>query len=53
MYNLQESIRRILREESGLSPRLLRRVPMDKLEESFGYALKQATKKYYRYLPIY
>lgn len=51
LMNLQEHIRRIIREESGLSPRFLRRVPMDKLEESFGHALKQATKKYYRYLP--
>ena len=52
LMNLQENIRRIIREESGLSPRLLRRVPMDKLEESFGHALKLATKKYYRYQPI-
>jgi hypothetical protein len=50
--NLQEQIRAILREEVGLSPRFLRRVPMEKLEESFGHALKQATKKYYRYLPV-
>ena len=53
LMNLQEHIRRIIREESGLSPRFLRRVPMDKLEKSFGYALKLATKKYYRYQPIY
>jgi len=50
--NLQEQIRTILREEVGLSPRLLRRVPMEKLEESFGYALRSATKRYYRYLPV-
>ena len=50
--NLQENIRRILSEESGLSPRFLRRVPMDKLEDSFGHALKLATKKYYRYRHI-
>jgi hypothetical protein len=52
LMNLQENIRRIIREESGLSPRFLRRVPMEKLEESFGHALKLATKKYYRYRPI-
>jgi hypothetical protein len=50
--NLQEQIRVILREEVGLSSRFLRRVPMEKLEESFGHALKQSTKKYYRYLPV-
>ncbi len=50
--NIQENIRKVLREELGLSPRFLRRVPMDKLEESFGHALKLATKKYYRYRPI-
>jgi hypothetical protein len=50
--DIQESIKKILREEVGLSPRFLRRVPMEKLEESFGHALKQATKKYYRYLPV-
>ena len=50
--NTQEYIRRILSEESGLSPRFLRRVPMEKLEGSFGHALKLATKKYYRYQPV-
>ena len=30
LMNLQEHIRRIIREESGLSPRFIRRVPMDK-----------------------
>jgi hypothetical protein len=50
--NLQENIRRIIREESGLSSRLLRRVPMEKLEKSFGHALEQATIRYYRYLPV-
>jgi hypothetical protein len=33
-------------------PRLLRRVPMEKLEKSFGHALKQSTIKYYRYIDI-
>ena len=31
LMNLLEHIRRILREESGLNPRFIRRVPMDKL----------------------
>lgn len=50
--DLKESIRRIIKEELRSNLTFLRRVPMDKLEKSFGYALKQAEKKYYKYLPV-
>lgn len=50
--DLKESIRRIIKEELRSNLIFLRRVPMDKLEKSFGYALKEAEKKYYKYLPV-
>ena len=41
--NLQESIKRILREESKLSPLIRRRVPQDDLEREFKESLEMAT----------
>jgi hypothetical protein len=46
--NLQESIRRILREETKLNPMILRRVRRDDLEREFEESLDGATNSVFR-----
>ena len=46
--NLQENIRRILREETHLSTFIRRRVPIDELEQEFNEAIIYATDLYKR-----
>ena len=44
--NLQESIRRILREEKELSAYFRRRIDMETLEQRYQYVLKVVSKRY-------
>jgi len=44
--NLQESIRRILREETELPIYFKRRIDMETLEQTYQYVLKVASKRY-------
>ena len=44
--NLQESIRKVLREESKLSPLIRRRVPQDDLEREFEESLDMSSNMF-------
>lgn len=47
--NLQESIRRILKEETKLNPMILRRISIDELETEFAKSLEDIKYRYERY----
>ena len=51
--NLQESIRRILREETKLNPIILRRVRRDDLEREFEESLDATSKRFFRFIEQY
>ena len=53
MMNLQESIRRVLREETNLIKMILRRVQHDDLEREFEESLDLASNRFFRFIEEY